>query len=209
MSGLEEAPQTVADLVEQTGRDAAVLAAARNRPALVRATRRSVAVSLVVIAALTAFALANWAVVEALSTTWSGWRAPLAVSAVWLAVAVVLAVVVRPRQVAWSALTSEEEAEERFRTTLDELVEAVSRAAEQRIAQLILPVAGGMVSAGEGMIDATDEVIEKADEITDVLEERLPGGVVVNREVDVALLPGRFGIRIARTVFRFGPDSKA
>ena len=50
------------------------------------------------------------------------------------------------------------------------------------------------------MVDATDEIIEKADEITDVIEERLPGGVVVNRVFDFVLVPGRFGVRIARSV---------
>jgi hypothetical protein len=183
-----------------------VLAIANNRPALLRTARTAALGTLAVVAGLTSFALVNWAAVDALGTTWSGWRAPLAIAAFWLLVAVVIAVAVlqrRAREVAISA----DEAEERFRTTLDELVDAVSSAAEQRIAGLLLPVAGGMVAAGEGMVEATDTVIEAADEITDVLEERVPGGFIVNRAFDIALVPGRVGIRVARVVFRIGPDS--
>jgi hypothetical protein len=64
-----------------------------------------------------------------------------------------------------------------------------------------------MVEVGEEMVDATDELIEKADEITDVIEEQVPGGIVVNRVVDFVLVPGRFGIRIARSVLKAGPTS--
>jgi MFS family permease len=164
---------------------------------------------LAAVAALTAFALVNWAVVDALGTTWSGWRAPLAVAVVWFVVAVVFGVIVLQRRVR-SVVVSPEEAEERFRATLEELIEAASHAAEQRIARMILPVAGGMLAAGEGMIEATDDVIEAADEITDVLQERIPGGVVVNRAFDLALVPGRFGIRVVRVVFRVrkAPDGR-
>jgi hypothetical protein len=123
---------------------------------------------------------------------------------VWLVVAIAVGVVVLHRPVSVVEL-SPEEAEERFRATFDELTDAISRAAEQRVAGLLLPVAGGMVAAGEGMIEATDDVMEAADEITDALEERVPGGFVVNRVVDFALVPGRFGVRVLRIVLRTGP----
>ena len=64
-----------------------------------------------------------------------------------------------------------------------------------------------MVDVGEDMVEATDEVLEAADEITDVVEEAVPGGVVVNRAVDFALAPGRFGVRVARTVFSLGRNT--
>ena len=63
-----------------------------------------------------------------------------------------------------------------------------------------------MYEVGEGMVDATEDVIEAADEITDVIEETAPGGVVVNRAFDVALAPGRVGIRVARSAFKIGRD---
>ncbi len=77
---------------------------------------------------------------------------------------------------------------------------------ESRSQRLILPIAGGVVEAGEGMVDATDDVIEAADEITDALQERLPGGVVVNRAFDLVLVPGKFGVRVARVVLKVGQD---
>jgi hypothetical protein len=63
-----------------------------------------------------------------------------------------------------------------------------------------------MVEVGEGMVEATDDVIDAADEITDVIEDRVPGGVVVNRAFDVALAPGRLGVRVARRTLKFGRD---
>jgi hypothetical protein len=197
----EDSPKTVAELVEQTARDAAVLAVANNRPALLRSARTAGLGMLAAVAALTAFALVNWAAVDALGTTWSGWRAPLALAVAWFVVATVIAVAVLRRRVQVVAISAEE-AQDRFRATLDELVDAVSHAAEQRVASMLLPVAGGMVAAGEGMVEATDSVLDAADEISDVLEDRLPGGFVVNRAFDLALVPGRFGIRVARVVFR-------
>lgn len=202
----EESPKSVADLVEQTAHDAAVLAIANNRPALLRGARTAALGVVAALAGVTAFALANWAAVDALGTTLHGWRAPLAIALVWLVVAVVIAVAVLERRAREVAI-SPEEAEKRFRATLDELVDAASSAAERRIAGMLLPVAGGMVAAGEGMVEATDTVIEAADEITDVLEERLPGGFIVNRAFDIALVPGRVGVRVARVVLRIGPDS--
>jgi MFS family permease len=201
----DEPPKTVADLVEQAGRDAAALAFASNRQALLRSARTAGLGTVAAAAGAAAFALANWAAVVALQTQWSGWRAPLALALVWLVVAIAVAVVVLHRPVSVMEL-SPEEAEERFRATFDELTDAISRAAEQRVAGLLLPVAGGMVAAGEGMIEATDDVMEAADEITDALEERVPGGFVVNRVVDFALVPGRFGIRVLRIVLRQGPN---
>jgi hypothetical protein len=178
-----------------------VLAVANNRPALLRSARTAGLAMFAAVAALTAFALVNWAAVDALGTTWTGWRAPLALAAGWFLVAVVIAVAVLRRRVQVVAISAEE-AEERFRATLDELVDAVTHAAEQRVASMLLPVPGGMVAAGEGVVDATDTVLEAADEITDALEARLPGGFVVNRAFDLALVPGRFGVRVARVVFR-------
>jgi hypothetical protein len=99
------------------------------------------------------------------------------------------------------------------RKSVIELVEQASReaavltalrnnAALRRNAPTVL--LGVMVRAGEGMVDATGDVIEAADEITDALEERLPGGIVVNRAFDIALVPGKFGVRVARSVLKVG-----
>jgi len=220
--------RSVSDLVEQVGRDGAMLALreaqliAAHHSRELRRKARDVAAGVVVLVALTvAFVFGNWAAADALSTALSGWRAPLVLAAAWLVVgSVALAFLLRGRLVRGPVAPTVaadlirrreqavEEAEETMHQTLDRLSGAIASAAEERIAAAILPLAGGMVETGEEMVDATDEVIEAADEITDVLEEQVPGGMVVNRAVDIALAPGRFGVRVARTALKLGqPDS--
>jgi methyl-accepting chemotaxis protein len=219
---------SVSDLVEQVGRDGAMLAfreaqltAAHHRRQLRRATREVAAGVVVLVALIVAFVFGTWAAADALSTALSGWRAPLVLAVAWLvigsgALALLLRGRLARRPVAAVGAADPirrreqavEEAEEKMRQTLDRLSGAIASAAEERIAAAILPLAGGMVETGEEMVEATDEVIEAADEITDVLEEQVPGGMVVNRAVDIALAPGRFGVRVARTALKLGqPDS--
>jgi hypothetical protein len=228
--GAEESDrESVSELVEQVGRDAAVLAFRRGQlelaeqaPEVRRATRAVAAGAISAVALLTAFVFANWAVASALSSPLPGWRAPLVLTAAWLAVAaLVSALWLRAERISvrsWLRSLGEtettaqrreavEEAEQTLRQTLDRLSDAVAQAAQEGIAAAILPVAGGMVDVGEGMVEATDDVLEAADEITDAVEEAVPGGVVVNRAFDVALAPGRFGVRVARTVFSLGRNT--
>jgi hypothetical protein len=221
--------ESVSVLAEQVGRDAAALAFRRAQlelsdqaPELRRTARALASAGVCFLALLTAFVFGNWAAASALSSPLPGWRAPLVLAAVWLAIGgLVAALWLRSERVplrGWlrAVGASEtmarrreavEEAEHTLRQTLERLSEAIAEAAQERIAAAILPVAGGMVEVGEDMVEATDEVIEAADEITDTIEEAIPGGVVVNRAVDVALAPGRFGVRVARTVFSLGRNT--
>ena len=219
--------RSVSELAEALGSDLgtltlrrAQLALAEQAPEVRRTARAAVSVAICAVAALSAFVFANWALASALSSPLPGWRAPLVLTAGWLAVAaLVAALLLRSERAARSWLSGlgadptetrrrrqqgVDEAEQALRQTLDRFSDAVASAAEQRIAAAILPLAGGMVEVGEDMVEATDEVIEAADEITDVVEEVVPGGVVVNRAFDLALAPGRVGVRIARTAFGFG-----
>jgi hypothetical protein len=202
----EAEQKSVLELVEQAGREAAVLTALRNKAALRRNAPTTFLGVLAVLAGLTAFALANWAAVDGLSTTWPGWLAALVLAVAWLVVAAVAGLIFYRRS---SMTLTEEEAEARLQATLAQLADAVAGLAQEQIAAAIMPFAGGMVKAGEGMIDATDDVLEAADEITDAIEERLPGGIVINRAVDIALVPGRFGVRVARSVLKIGGDEPA
>jgi hypothetical protein len=198
-----------------------------SRPGGSRTSDRRCSISaplaIVATALVTAFAFGNWAAFSALATAVSDWFAALILAAIWLAVAVLLgAFLLRgDRSRDWRRFLAKdvaetlperqqalEEAEQTLRVRLDELADAIAGAAQERIAAAILPLAGGMVEVGEEMVDATDEVIEAADEITDVIEERVPGGVVVNRAVDFVLVPGRFGVRAARTVLKLRPNTK-
>lgn len=224
----EEARQGVSELAEELGRDAAALAFRRAQlmvadeaPELQRTARALAFAWICAVAWLSAFVFANWAVASALSAPLPGWRAPLVLAGAWVAVGVLVpALLLRSERIRarrlLQGLTADraetmrarrqalEEAEQTLRQTLDRLSDTIARAAEERIAEAILPLAGGMVEVGEGMVEATDDVLEAADEITDAVEEAIPGGVVVNRAVDLALVPGRFGVRIARTVLNVG-----
>lgn len=221
--------ESVSELVEEVGRDTAVLAFRRGQlelsdhaPEVRRATRAAAATGVCAVALLTAFVFANWALASALSSPLPGWRAPLVLAAAWVAVGSIVGLVwVRSERISvrgWLENASETEtraqrqeavevAEQELRETLERLSNAVADAAQERIAAAILPVAGGMVDVGEGMVDATDDVLEAADEITDAIEEAVPGGVVVNRTVDFALAPGRLGVRVARRVFTLGRNT--
>jgi hypothetical protein len=221
--------ESVSELAEEVGRDAAALAFRRAQlelsdqaPELRRTARALVVAGACLLAVLTAFVFANWAAASALSSPLPGWRAPLVLAAAWLGIGVVVSALwLRSERVplrGWlrAAGTGEtaarrrqavEEAEQTLRQTLERLSDAIAEAAQERIAAAILPVAGGMVDVGEDMVEATDEVLEAADEITDAIEEEVPGGVVVNRAVDFALAPGRFGVRVARTVFSLGRNT--
>jgi hypothetical protein len=136
-------------------------------------------------------------------------------AAAWLAVGLLgAAVLLRGERIPWRRLSGAgagraealDDAEQTLRQSLDRLSEGIALAAEERIAAAILPLAGGIVDVGEDMVEATDEVLEAADEITDAVEDAVPGGVVVNRAVDVALAPGRFGVKVARSVLSIGRD---
>ena len=88
--GAEDEPLGATELAEQLGRDVGALLqrelelnAARNSPALRRTARTVVVWTLAGVAFATAFALANWAAVQALDAVLAGWAAPLVLAAAW------------------------------------------------------------------------------------------------------------------------------
>ena len=216
---------SVSDCVEEVARASAVLAlrgadleAFRRRDEVARAGRAGVGVAALAVALGAVFVFANWAAEQALSTVLSGWRAPLVLAGAWLVVALVAFVVVvrmepRLRHLRPSApadpqaeLARREAAFDEAQTALRESVEgltgAIAKAAGKEVADAMIP--DGIVDMGEGVMDMGDRAIDKVDEVTDVIEARVPGGVIVNRAFDVALVPGRFGVRVARVVLRYG-----
>jgi hypothetical protein len=224
----ETARVPVSERAEQVARAGATLslrgaelAAARRTPELCPLARDVVGLAAFALAAITAFGFANWAAASALSTALTDWAAALALAAAWIAIGVLAAGLLlrggplarnRRRLLAPASADNLEErqaavdeAGRELREAIDQFGEAIAGAAQDAIAAAVLPLAGGMVEVGEDMVDATDTVIEKADEITDAIEESVPGGIVINRVFDFVLVPGRFGIRIARSVLSAGP----
>jgi Putative Actinobacterial Holin-X, holin superfamily III len=209
--GGEEPEESVTDLIEQLGRDLSALvyyegrlAASRRKPELWRAGRDGATGLVAALAFLTAFGLANAAAVEALSNALSGWLAALALAVAWAVVGAALALFLRARlrQVSGPPKDFEvarDEAEQSLRATLDRLTPALSRA----IASEVVPgVASGMAS---GVLDVGEDLLESSDDVVEELVEDLPVGGLVNRVWDVALAPGRFGVRIATTVLKGDP----
>ena len=216
------AEEPVSELIEQTGRAAgllalreAQLAALRHGPQLRRAAL-DVAVALGIgLAFLASFALANWAAVSAMSGPLPGWAAPLLLAAAWIVVASGLLAFAlnrsgrvfdwRQRRAFGADVERRISARERARDEawqgMRESLERLTGEVEHEAAVLaVVPVAGGVVSAGEHIIDQIDE-------ITDDLEDAIPGGGVINRVADTALLPARYFVSVARAALeRLGDE---
>jgi hypothetical protein len=216
-----EDTRSVTELLEQFGRDLsdlgiseAQLEAARNLPDVRQAAREIVGALVVVVAGLTAFAFANVAAVEALSRALATWLAALVLAAVWIAVGGVLLfgfmgrarrwlfwiVLKAPPSEALEELERERDAAvNAARTTLEHLGPAlaiqVAVAAVPKAGDVAGDVASGVVEVGDSLLDATDGTVA-------AVAEQIPGGGVVNQVWAVALIPGRFGVRVATTVLR-------
>jgi hypothetical protein len=208
---------SVAELLEQLGRELrelgkseAQLDAARNMPEVRRSARDVAGALVVVLAALTAFALLNVAAVDGLSSVLATWLAALVIAAAWLVVSGVLLfglmgrarrwlvwlLVREPSTKAVDELQRErDDAAKAARSTLELLGPALL----VRIALAAVPhasdVADGVVEAGDSMLDASDEIVAE-------FTEELPGGGAVRQVWGVALMPGRLGIRVATTVLK-------
>jgi Putative Actinobacterial Holin-X, holin superfamily III len=213
-----EDTRSLTELLEQLGRELgelgmseAQLEAARNMPEIRRAARDIAGALVVVIAALTAFTFLNVAALDALSRALPTWGAALVLAAAWIAVAVILFGFMRRarRWLLWIVLKAPPaEAVDELKRERDaagkaalSTIERIGPALAIQIALATVPdagdVAGGVVEVGETVLEFSDEFVE-------VATEQLPGGGVVNQVWDVALMPGRFGIKVATTVLRRG-----
>jgi hypothetical protein len=52
------------------------------------------------------------------------------------------------------------------------------------------------------VIDVGEDLLETSDEIVEAIADDLPGGGVVNQIWDVALMPGRYGLKVVTTVLK-------
>jgi hypothetical protein len=211
---------SVTELLEQLGRELselgkseAQLEAARNLPEVRRSARDIAGALVVVVAALTAFALLNVAAVDRLSSVLATWLAALVIAAVWLAVAGLLLFGLMGRARRWLFWVL---VKEPSRKDVDELRRERDSAAEAarstlellgpalliRIALAAVPQAGEVAS---GVVDAGDTVLDASEEVVAEFAEEIPGGGAVRQVWAVALMPGRLGIRVATTVLRRRP----
>ena len=208
---------SVADLAERLARDSSRLAAhevalsaSQHIPQLRRVAVGAGMASVTVLAFLTAFALANWAAVDGLSSVMPTWLAASIVAAAWVAVGAVLLAVLRARLLrgstgVWVRIfgadreaaiaelqASRDAAELDVRESVDRFGAAVAAASAAQIADAVVPFAGNM---GE-------ELVEEAEEMLDAVADNIPGGNAIGQVVDIVLFPGRLGLRVATTVIR-------
>jgi hypothetical protein len=215
----DDAPDTpsLTELFEQLGRELgelgvseAQLEAARNMPEVRRAARDVAGALVVALAALTAFAFINVAAMDGLSKILATWLAALVLAAVWMIVAAVLLfgfMGTTRRWLSWIVLKEpSNDAVEKLESDRNaagaaalSTLERVGPALAVQIAMAAVPDAGDVAS---GVVEVGDNVLEMSDEIVEVVTEQLPGGGVVNQVWDVALMPGRLGIKVATTVLR-------
>jgi hypothetical protein len=220
----EQAVPSLTELFEQLGRELgelgvseAQLEAARNMPEVRRAARDVAGTLLVVLAALTAFAFLNVAAMDGLSEILASWLAALVLAAVWLAVGAVLVFGVMGRTRRWLSWIvvqgpSHGDVEELERERNAAGVAALStleRVGPALALQIALAAVPDAEDVATGVVEMGDTVLEVSDEMVEVISEQLPGGGVVNQVWDVALMPGRLGIKVATTVLRRGRPGEA
>jgi Putative Actinobacterial Holin-X, holin superfamily III len=215
--------RSLTELFEQLGRELgdlglseAQLEAARNMPEVRRSARDIVGALVTLIAGLTAFAFLNVAALAGLSRVMATWAAALVLAAVWIAIGGVLlfGFMGRARQwLLWIVLKAPpneavEELERERNAAGKAALSTLERIGPELAIQIALAavpkpgdVAGDMAG---NVVEGADTVLEVSDEIVEVVTEQLPGGGVVNQGWDVALAPGRLGIKVATTVLRRG-----
>ena len=215
--GNDAAAETVSELIEQAWRAAGHLALRETQLAVVshepqlRRAASDLAIALsIVMAFLTAFALANWAAASALSRPLPGWAAALVLATTWIVIGILLLVLVLNRgdrvfdwrhirrlgtdteQSIKAREQARDEAEYRMRESLDRLAEGFGEQAGVLVSSALVRTAGDVISASA-------DIIEGIDEITHDIGKAVPGGGVINRAADMALLPGRYLVSVART----------
>src|SRR5262249_51344550 len=156
------------------------------------------------------FAFLNVAVGSELSTVVPTWLASLLLAVAWLAVGGSLLLVFATRARRWRLWSvfahSSTEAVADLEQARDEAGRVMRATLERRgpgiaveLASAAVPAAGdiadGVVGMGDDLLDASDEIVE-------AIAGEIPAGGVVNQIWDVALMPGRFGLRVATTVLR-------
>jgi hypothetical protein len=191
----------------------AQLAASRNMPEVRRAARDIAVAVVTALAFLTAFVFANVAAFHGLSTIHAGWLSALILMAAWVVIGSVLlvALLVRAGHVTgwrwWhifrtgrqDALQELERARADAEQAVHERIQELVPVLALELASAAVPAAGAMAS---GVVDAGQDILETSDQIVEAIAEDLPGGGVVNQVWDVVLMPGRFGLKVATTVFK-------
>jgi hypothetical protein len=207
----------ISDLLEQLGRELsdlgkseAQLEAARNMPEVRQSARDAAGALVVVLSALTAFAFLNVAAMAGLSKVLAAPLAALVLALVWIVVGGVLlfGLMGRARRWLWWLVVKDPSTKavdelERERDAAAKAawstLELLGPALAIQIALAAMPKAGDVA---DGVVDVGDDMLDASEEIVAEISEEIPGGGAVRQVWAVALMPGRFGVKVATTVLR-------
>jgi hypothetical protein len=205
----------------------AQLAAASRGPQLRRGGVQALGAVAIGLALTTAFVLINLAILLALALAVPAWTAALILAAAWIAVALVTAAIVarhgsplggvlrrRPAESADELRAARNLAWQTLQRDLERMVPPLT----DRAIDLAIPIAAELATriataAGDVVEDVVDdaegigrELIDESEEIVEDLAEEVPGAGIVNTVWDLALLPGRTGVRMVTTVLKRPPS---
>lgn len=201
----------------------AQLAAASRAPRLRRGGVQALGAVAIGLALMTAFVLINLAILLALALALPAWTAALILAAAWIAVALVTAAVVarhgsplggvlrrRPaesadelraaRNLAWQTL--QRDLQRMAPPSTDRAIDLATPIATELATRIATAVVEDVVDDAEGI---GRELIDESEEIVEDLAEDVPGAGIANTVWDLALLPGRTGVRMVTTVLKRPP----
>ena len=92
-----------------------------------------------------------------------------------------------------------DDAAQQVRESLEQLAGGLADEAQARMVSAMTPSADEILETGEDVLQASEELL-------DDMVESAPGGSVVGQVIDFALIPGRYGVRVATTVLKGGPS---
>jgi hypothetical protein len=69
-------------------------------------------------------------------------------------------------------------------------------------------MAAAMVPSADGVLETGEDVLQASEQLLDDMVDSVPGGSVVGQVIDFALIPGRYGVRVATTVLKGGSSEQ-
>jgi hypothetical protein len=207
----------------------AQLAAASRAPQLRRGGVRALGALAIGLGLITAFVLINLAILLAVALALPAWTAALVLAAAWIVVALVTAVVVTRHGMPLSGVMGRRPSEsaDELRAarnlawhTLQHDLERMAPSVTDRAIDLATPIAAELatrvaIAAADDVVedvvdDAEDigrELVEESEEVVEVLAKEVPGANIANTVWDLALRPGRTGVRMVTTVLKRPPSN--
>jgi len=222
----EELEKLRRDLTEFVRLEVRVAADARG-PELRRAGIDALGGLAAVLALVAAFVLLNVAALLAIATVLPGWAAALILAGAWIVVAAItIAVLASHAAPLITRLRGDgdgspaelragrDRAWQDVQADLAVLAPPLTERAIAIVAPIVARVAASMATdlavdvvedVADGVEDVGRELVEESEEVVEDLAKEIPGGTIPSTVWDLALLPGRTGVRMVTTVLKRPP----